>query len=383
MRHIYLDNGATSFPKAPNVGKAMADYVEHVGMSVNRSFGTVSRSTEQTVYALREALGEMFNYPKASHVIFTKNITESINVILKGFVKEGMHIVTSHAEHNAVLRPLRHLEASHGIKVTFAPVDNCGRLELSALEDILKTSPDLMICTHGSNVTGAVNDIEAIGKMAHDHGVAFVIDAAQTAGELAIDFEKCHLSALTFTGHKSLLGPQGMGGFIISDAFSKRVDSFIQGGTGSLSELETQPELLPDKYEAGTPNLPGIYGLLVAIEYIQAEGIAKMHDYKLRLARAFAKECDAIDGIRTMGFDHSSDRTAVVSIAFDKVDPAEVTFVLSNEYNITTRVGMHCAPLAHKAIGSFPYGTLRFSFSYFNTQEEVDFAIKALKNIVE
>lgn len=377
----YFDNGATSFPKAPGVAAAVADYIEHIGVNVGRGFYSEALSAASVMLDCREKLQKLFNAPEGFETIFTMNITESLNVILKGFLKAGDHVIVSSLEHNAVMRPLVSLE-HRGVTFTRAPFSSEGALEVEALPGLIQPNTKLILVTHASNVCGTVNDLNRIGEIAQAHGIPLVVDAAQTAGVMPIDLQANKAKAICFTGHKSLLGPQGIGGFVIDKAFAAMVEPLIEGGTGSRSDSEEQPNLLPDKFESGTQNLPGIYGLNTALDYVLEVGIAAIHAKEMALTARFMEGVRDLSGVRLVGRSGTEGRTAVVSIDFELHDNADIAYVLDSEYDIKTRVGMHCAPSAHKALGTFPQGTVRFSFSYFNTEEEIDYLLEALRKIL-
>ncbi|SCZ76279.1 aminotransferase class V-fold PLP-dependent enzyme [Acidaminobacter hydrogenoformans] len=377
----YFDNGATSFPKAPGVAAAVADYIEHVGVNVGRGFYSEALGAAGVMLDCREKLQRLFNAPEGFETIFTMNITESINVILKGYLKAGDHVIVSSLEHNAVMRPLVSLER-RGVTFTRAPFDAEGALEVEALSGLIQPNTKLIMVTHASNVCGTLNDLNRIGELAEAHGIPLVVDAAQTAGVMPIDLQKNKAKAICFTGHKSLLGPQGIGGFVIDKAFAAMVEPLIEGGTGSRSDSEAQPAMLPDKFESGTQNLPGIYGLNTALDYVNDVGIEAIHAKELQLTEQFMNGVRDMEGVRLVGRHGTENRTAVVSIDFELHDNADIAYLLDSEYDIKTRVGMHCAPSAHKALGTFPQGTVRFSFSYFNTEEEIDYLLESLRKIL-
>lgn len=380
MNHksIYLDNGATSFPKAPDVAKYMSEYILNNGSSVARGAYQSSLDASRVVFDTRSMLAEMFHFDHVDHVVFTKNVTESLNVLLKGYLQEGDHVLISSLEHNAVIRPLN----SIGCQVEMMPCDKAGYLCVDQVADMIRPTTKAIVTMHASNVCGSVNDIESLGKIAYDHEIKYIVDAAQSAGVIPIDIKACHIDALAFTGHKGLLGPTGIGGFLIEPAFAKMVSSLIEGGTGSASESETQPTFMPDKFESGTPNIVGIYGLNAGLKFIQSTGLDVIHAHEMQLVDYFLKHFSD-ERVRIVGAMNTQDRTAVISLDFKTLDNAVVAFNLERQHHIATRVGMHCAPLAHKALKTFPEGTVRVSFSYFTTIEEIKYLIKALQQILE
>ncbi len=378
MKYVYLDNGATSFPKAPGVAESMFDYILNVGTNVNRGAYSSSYKAENIVYETRELLCELFKFNKPENVIFTKNITESMNVLIKGLLNDKDHVIVSSMEHNAVMRPLNSLSKMEYTRVI---CDQTGQLDIENIEKAIKTNTRAIIMTHASNVCGTVLDLEKVGQLCKKHNLFFIIDSAQTAGYLDLDFQKLNADALGFTGHKSLLGPQGIGGFIVNDRLNKEMTTFIQGGTGSLSDTEIQPDYMPDKFEAGTLNIPGIYGLNAALKYLLKTGIDSIQDKETRLINKFLEGVLNIGNIKVIGKNTSKDRTGILSIDFINDDNGMVSHELSKEYGIMTRSGMHCAPSAHKTLGTFPQGTVRFSVSHFTTVEEIDYAIDCINRI--
>ncbi|MBN2795393.1 MAG: aminotransferase class V-fold PLP-dependent enzyme [Clostridia bacterium] len=377
QERVYLDNGATSYPKAPGVSQIMADYILHNGSSVSRGAYQSSLDASRVVYETRQWLSELFNFDYTDHVIFTKNITESLNVILKGYLMASDHVIISSLEHNAVIRPLNRI----GCEISMVPCDAYGYAMIEAIEPLIKDNTKMIMMMHGSNVCGSVNDLLSVGEIAHKHHLKFVVDAAQTAGVIPIDMKAYHIDALAFTGHKSLLGPTGVGGFLICPDFAKSVMPLIEGGTGSASESETQPHFMPDKFESGTPNVVGIFGLHKALEFIKATTLEKIHAHEMGLVDYFLKHFKS-DDVSIIGAKDTRNRTAVISLDFKTLDNAVVAFELEKYYHIATRVGIHCAPLAHKALNTFPNGTVRVSFSYFTTLEEVDYLITGLNAIL-
>lgn len=379
---VYLDNAATSFPKPKCVSEAVCDFINNVGSNVGRGSYQNSYSAAQVVYETREMIANLFSFNNPLNVVFTMNITQSINMILKGFLKPGDHVLVSSMEHNAVMRPLTSL-SKQGIEFTKIPCDIFGQINYSSVEQLIKANTKLAIISHASNVCGTKQDIEIFGKIFKKHSIYFVLDSAQTAGVFDIDFNKANLSALCFTGHKGLLGPQGIGGFIISNEFAKKVSPIIEGGTGSLSESEEQPEYLPDKFESGTLCLPAIYGLNSSLKYIEKETTKAIREKELYLTKLFIEGVKNIKDINLIGYDSTDNRAAVVSLDFLNIDNSEVAFILDREYGIMTRVGLHCAPSAHKTLNTFPKGTVRFSFGHMNTEEEIKYTLDAINKIIK
>jgi cysteine desulfurase family protein len=374
-----LDNGATSFPKAPGVAESMSNYILNVGCNINRGAYDVSYEAENIVFETREMICELFHFDKPENVIFTKNITESMNVLIKGILKEGDHAIVSSVEHNAVMRPLN----AKNVEVTKIACNELGELNVDEIVKHIKSDTKAIIMTHASNVCGTILDLKKVGLICKENGLFFIIDSAQTAGFIDIDFYELNADAIGFTGHKSLLGPQGIGGFIVNDKMAKEMSTFIEGGTGSFSEMEIHPDYMPDKFEAGTMNIPGIYGLNASLKYILSTGLAAIREKELLLVDKFLKEVDIISDIKIVGKKTIDGRTAIVSIDFYKHDNGEISHKLCKEYGIMTRCGLHCAPSSHKTLGTFPNGTVRFSFSHFNTIKDIDYAINSIKNVIQ
>jgi cysteine desulfurase family protein len=359
----------------------MRQYIEDIGVNVGRGAYAEAYDAQRVVLDTREKLAHLFGAASPSDVIFTKNVTESLNLLLKGLLSPGDHIITSSVEHNAVMRPLTSLEKK-GVEVTRVLVDQQGNLDLQDFFKCIKTNTKAVIMTHASNVSGTVLDLAPVGSFCRSNGIWMLVDAAQTAGLIPVSLETLKADAICFTGHKGLLGPQGIGGIAFRRALADVVDPLIEGGTGSASESEVQPMMMPDKFEAGTPNLPGIYGLHRALEYLEEIGIETIHQHEIMLVERFWDALHAAPGIRWVGRQDVQWRTGVVSLDFEHSDNAEVAAELEQTYAISTRVGMHCAPAAHKALGTFPKGTVRFSFSGFTTEKEVDTAVNAILEIV-
>jgi cysteine desulfurase family protein len=382
MKNIYVDNAATSFPKPPQVGKAVYNYIENIGTNVGRGTYQTAYDSSRIVYETRELLCDIFNYQHPSNVIFTMNITESLNILIKGILKPGDHVIISSMEHNAVIRPLN----SHlipGIEITKIQCSIEGVLNPLELEKNIKTNTKLVIMTHASNVCGTILPIKEIGDICNKYSIPFFLDSAQGAGVLPIDMNLYNISALAFTGHKGLMGPQGIGGFIIKKEFEEKLNTLFEGGTGSFSESELHPNILPDKFESGTMNIPAIYGLNAALKFINNIGIDAIRGHEEALTQRFLNNILNIPGIKLSGLSSKEGRTAVFSMNFNNLDNSEVGFILDREFGIMTRVGLHCAPSAHKTLNTFPSGSVRLSFGYFNSFDDVDVISTALQNIAE
>lgn len=381
MNRIYLDNGSTSFPKAPGVGSAMAEYIESVGVNIARGGYEEAYSAAETVLETREQLCRLFGWDKPEQVIFTSGITASLNTLLKGFLRPGDHVLTTSMEHNAVMRPLRQLEA-RGVQVEQIPCSEDGSLSLELLPSLFRPNTRLLVMTHASNVCGTVMPVAQVAALCRLHGVRIVVDCAQSGGLLPISMRDWGIDALAFAGHKSLLGPQGIGGFLVRADFASELDPLLSGGTGSVSHLETVPDFLPDRFEAGTQNLPGIFGLHAALSFLEQQGIERIYAHEMACTKMLLEGFSALPGIRIVGKQGLEERTAVVSLDFLTMDNAEAAFALENRFGIQTRCGLQCAPSAHRTLGTFPQGTVRFSPGFQTKPEEVLQAVEAVSALL-
>ncbi len=377
---IYLDNAATSWPKHPAVLAAMQDYLATAGGNPGRSGHSMSVEAARIVFAAREGLGRLFNAASPDRVTFAKNATEALNMILFGLLGAGGHVVTTGMEHNAVMRPLRRLE-SLGAALTVVPCDSTGMVDPDDVKRAVTKNTRLIIATHASNVTGAIMPVAALGRIARECGVPFAVDAAQTAGCVPIDMQADNIDLLAFTGHKGLGGPQGTGGLALSPAVE--LPPLLYGGTGSVSEAEYQPDFLPDRLESGTLNAIGIAGLGAAVAELAKTGVAMLAAHKQGLVAALVKGAASIPGITVYGPADAADNAGVVSLNFDGLVCSEVGLALDRAFGILTRTGLHCAPAAHRTIGTFPQGTVRLSVSRFTTREEIGRVVSALGQIAE
>ena len=380
MERIYFDNASTSFPKAEGVAEAVYHYMKDCGCNINRGGYDEAYQAEETVMRTRQQLTELFHGPDCRNVVFTRNITESLNVLLKGFLKAGDHVLVSAMEHNAVMRPLTQL-TEQGVSFDRIPCGADGTLEVSAMNGLLRENTRDVVMLHASNVCGTLMPIETVGAFCHAHGLRFILDTAQTAGVFPIDMEAMHIDALAFTGHKGLLGPQGIGGFLLQPDMVPLLQPLIAGGTGSISHEEQMPSFMPDRFEAGTMNLPGIMGLHAALCWLERETIDAVRSHELELTERFLSGALDIPCLRVVGRRDISGRAGVVSVVPENADPALVADALGREYGIMVRVGLHCAPNAHKTLGTFPTGTIRFSFGRWNTPQQVDTALSALREL--
>ena len=383
MERNYLDNASTTFPKPKAVADAVYTYMTSSGSNINRGCYDSAYDVEELVFETRQMLSELFNGGDCKNVVFTKNVTESLNVILKGFLKAGDHVLVSSMEHNAMMRPIRQLEKL-GVTFDRMPCDEQGNLKLDAVEAMIRPNTRAIAMMHASNVCGTVLPIGAVGEICRKHNIKFIVDCAQTAGVLPVDMEAMHIDALAFTGHKGLLGPQGIGGFILKEEMIGLIDPLLSGGTGSISHTEEIPEFMPDRFEPGTMNLPGIMGLHAGLTWLNETGIDAIRDHELKLTARMLAGLSKLEGeglIRIVGRRDLENRTGVVSIQTLTKELSQAAFELDAEYEIQTRVGLHCAPSAHTTLGTYPTGTIRFSFGWFNTEADVDAALHALEEI--
>ena len=380
---IYLDNAATSYPKPKEVGQAMMYFLEKVGATPGRSGHRLSIEAGRILYQARESLAELFNVDNPLRIIFTLNVTEALNLALKGLLRPGDQVITSSMEHNSVMRPLRELE-KRGVEVKVIPCSSQGVLDPVDIERAIRKNTRLIVLNHGSNVIGTLLPIIEVGKIAQKHNVLFLVDTAQTAGCYSLDIKKDNIDLLAFTGHKSLFGPPGTGGLVVGERVDiKKLNPLKTGGTGSHSESEEQPDFLPDIYESGTPNTVGLAGLNEGVRFILKEGIDKIRQHELNLSQKLIAGLKEIPGVIVYGEEQVTDRVAVISFNIKGQLSSEVGLRLDEKYDIMCRVGLHCSPAAHKTIGTFPRGTVRFSMSWFNTFEEVDQVIKAIREITK
>ncbi len=449
MKQIYLDNSSTSFPKAPGLGKAMGAHIDGNGYNISRGGYGKAYALEREVMEAREELCGFFGAKQPQNVIFTPGATWGLNMVIKGILKPGDHVITTAMEHNAVVRPLTQMAAA-GVAWEKIPSDEIGALQVDTLKRMIRPETKLVLIIHGSNVCGTVNSLAEVGALCEKQGVFFAVDASQTAGSVPIDMGGCGIDALVFPAHKGLMGPAGIGGLLLSADFAESCVPLVSGGTGSFSHEERMPEIMPDKFQPGTLNLPGIIGLKHALSFIRQEGIEAIAAKKQELAALFLEEVQNMKGVRVAGLPGTASegtpggasetrpaetlertpdgrlagtlertpdgrpagtpegtlgiayagisgkrppetpeitlgtkkRCAVVSLDFLELDNGEAGYLLEHEFGIMTRCGLHCAPDAHKTLGTFPQGTVRFSFGYFNTREEIRQAADAVHSIL-
>ena len=377
---IYLDNAATTFPKPEAVYNAMMDCMKNYCANPGRAGHKLAMKAAIEIYDTRENIAKLFNIDNPMNIVFTNNATDSLNLAIKGVVNKGDHIITTSMEHNSVIRPIKALEKV-GVENTIVQCDEQGFLNIDDLEKAIKPNTKLIVTTHASNVCGTLIDIKSISEIANKHNILYLIDASQTVGVYDIDLKDIKADMLAAPGHKGLLGPQGTGILYIREGLN--IGILKEGGTGSRSEDLFQPDLLPDKYESGTHNTPGIVGLNEGVKFIFKEGIDKIKEHEEELCKYMLERLEEVPNIKIYGPKDANKRASVISINIGNMDSGEITFLLDSEYDIATRSGIHCAPLAHKTLGTLEQGAVRFSIGYFNTKEEIDKAINALKEIAK
>jgi len=378
MDLLYFDNAATSWPKPEEMQAAMNRYIREIGGSPGRSGHRLSIEAGRVILDAREAVALLFGVDDPSRVVFTKNATEALNIALRGLLNAGDHVITSSMEHNSVMRPLRALEED-GVAVSVIPCSVRGELDPTAISPAIRPNTRAIILTHASNVTGTILPIGEAGLIAREHGLILIVDAAQTAGVQPICVDEMGIDLLAFTGHKSLFGPPGTGGLYIRRGLEAQIRPLMTGGTGSRSEFEEQPLFLPDKFEAGTPNTIGLAGLAAGVSWILARGVDAIRAREEALAGRFTRGLMEIPGIDLYGPSGPSRRTSIVSFNIAGLMPSEAAQELDERFAIMSRPGLHCAPAAHRTIGTFPTGTIRFGFGVFNTEAEIDAALEAVR----
>jgi len=373
-----MDNAATSWPKPSGVIRAVSACMEKYGANPGRSGHKMAVQAGHILLYTREMLCELFNLQDPFQIVFTYNCTDSLNLAIKGSVMPGDHVITTSMEHNAVVRPLKELE-KHGLELTIVKGGLDGSIDPDAIRKAIQPNTRLIVTTHASNVTGTILPIKEIGIIARNHGIPYLVDASQTAGVLPIDLSRLPVDMMAFPGHKGLLGPQGTGGLYIHPNVKLR--SIRQGGTGSQSDSVFQPEILPDKYESGTLNTPGIAGLGAGVKHILKEGQSKIYSHEKRLGKFFIEALSHLKKIKVYGPSELTKRTGIISINIGNKDSSEVVNLLDERFDIAVRGGLHCAPLAHQTIGTFKQGTIRFSYCIFNHLDEIKKCIRALEEI--
>ncbi len=378
---IYFDNAATTFPKPEEVLKSQEQFYREIGGNPGRSGHVLSVEAGEKVEEAREAIAELIGAPDPLQIAFTYNASYALNMAIFGIIKEGDRVITSTLEHNSVARPLRFAQQKMGVELEFVDCDSqSGVINLEDLEKKLKKKTKLAVFAHGSNVSGTIQPLKEIGQLTQKNGTLLLVDAAQTTGTFPINVKEMKIDMLAFTGHKGLYGPMGTGGLYVRPGVD--VSPVFRGGTGSRSEFDIQPEFMPDKLECGTPNAGGLAGLAAGVRFVINRGVEQIHEYEVGLTNRLIQEISELPGLRIVG-PVNGERLGVISFVAEKYDVSEIGYRLDEEFNIMSRVGLHCAPWAHKTFGTFPNGTVRFSFSVFNTEQELDHGIYALKKILK
>lgn len=378
---LYADNAATTWPKPVCVLKTMQKFFFSVGANPGRSGHRMSIAAARILFQAREEIAQFFAVKHSQNVVFTLNATQALNIAIKGTIKPGAHVIVSSFEHNSVMRPLNYLKNNYGVTMSAVPPSTKCAFDLTAFENAFQDNTQMVIINHASNVTGAILPVRKIGSICKNKNVPLLVDAAQTAGIVPVNMQKDLIDILVFTGHKGLLGPQGTGGLCVGDNID--IDALFQGGTGSRSEYELHPEFMPDKLEAGTPNIIGIAGLRAGIQYLLKSGLDNIAEKEKKLAEKLIKGLSANNKIIVYGPKDLKNRIAVVSFNIKDKPPDEAGRMLDRKYKIMTRVGLHCAPSAHKAINTFNHGTVRISLGIMNTSRDAERIIRAVNALTK
>jgi cysteine desulfurase family protein len=380
-RIIYLDNAATSWPKPPQVKEAMNRFLDQIGANPGRSGHVLSIEAARILYEAREILANLFHVRDPLRIVFAQNATEALNLALQGLLRPSDHVITSSMEHNSVMRPLHDLKQK-GIDLNILPCSEEGILDPREVERKIQSNTKMIVLNHASNVTGTLLPVKEVGLIARRYDLLFLVDAAQTAGAYPIDVEKDEIDLLAFTGHKSLYGPQGTGGLVIGERVNeKEMVPILQGGTGSRSESEEQPDFLPDRFESGTPNGVGIAGLLAGVQFVMEKGVEQIYQQESKLMDKLTEGLKEIPQVKSYEPENRKSQIATLSFNLLGLSPSNVAVRLEKESSILCRPGLHCAPAAHRTIGTFPEGTVRFGLSLFNTEYEIEAAIHAVSHI--
>ncbi|MFC1595861.1 aminotransferase class V-fold PLP-dependent enzyme [Candidatus Margulisiibacteriota bacterium] len=379
--YIYFDNAATSWPKPDAVINAMNSYMREIGASPGRSGHTMAVDASRIVFETREAVADFFNVPDSANVVFTASATHALNIAIKGILNEGDHVIVSALEHNSVMRPLRQLEEERQISVSILSAGPDGSFDPDKLYKTFRPNTRLAVINHGSNVTGSIAPLAAIGALCREHSVPLLVDTAQTAGAVPLNMVRDNIDLLAFSGHKALLGPQGTGGLCINSDLEIR--PLLTGGSGSQSEHDQHPNFMPDRLEAGTQNAVGLAGLLAGLNYLANFGLKQIRATEQALVTRLLTGLSEIKSVNLYGPGPEQMRLPVISFNIEGKQPSQVGLELDQQYGIMCRIGLHCAPNAHRAVGTFPAGTVRLSPGYFNTPEQVDKTLEAVRKIAE
>lgn len=374
-----MDHAATSWPKPPTVGEAMLAVLNGQAASAGRGNHNMALQAGRIMFKARQALATLFHVSNPNDIVFTSNTTSALNLAIKGWLKPGNHVIATMVEHNSVRRPLEYLKRTIGIEVDYVAVNEYGQIDLDVLKNSFRPETTLLVCSHSSNLLGSIMPLKEIGRLAHEHGAVFLVDAAQTAGTYPIDVAEMGIDLLAFPGHKGLLGPQGTGGLYISPQVE--LEPLLHGGTGSQSEALEQPTVRPDRYEAGTANIVGIAGLAAGVHAVLEYGVEQVYERQRMLIQNMMKELAGMPGISLIGPRFGEPRTGLVSFNLEGRDAAEIAFLLDREYGIAVRAGYHCTPLGHMTAGTSAGGAVRASVGLDTTEEEVETFVLAMRKI--
>lgn len=375
----YFDNAASSWPKPKQVAEAMAKCVLEFGANPGRGSHQMAVQASRILFEARKNLSRLFGVQNPNDICFAHNATEALNLAIKGFLKENDHVISTGIEHNSVRRPLEYLKRTRNISVTYLKADTKGNIDLSELRNEIRSNTSLVVCSYSSNLLGTILPVAEIAAVCKEHGVRFLVDAAQAAGILPIDVETSGVDLLAFPGHKGLLGPQGTGGLYIAPDIN--LEPLLHGGTGSQSELIEQPQVRPDRYESGTQNTPGIAGLNEGVKFVLEQGVEKIHEKEWTLTQQLMEGLLEVNGLELFGPDLGENKTGIVAFRLNGMDAAETAFILDQSFQIAVRSGFHCSPLAHETAGTYETGAVRASVGFFTTKEEVEHFIYAVKEI--
>lgn len=380
MDIIYFDNAASSWPKPLEVSQKVAECIQEYGANPGRGGHQLSMRASKVIYKTRVKLAQLFNIQNPNDIFFTMNATMALNTAIKGLLKKGDHVITTTLEHNSIRRPLEYMKKNHGVEITYIkPEENSFQIE--DFKKAIKSNTRLIAVSHASNLLGTIAPIKEIGAIAKEYAIPFLVDGSQSAGILPIDVEDMNISLLGFPGHKGLYGPQGTGALYVHPDIE--LEPLLHGGTGSHSELIEQPGTRPDRYESGTLNTPGIAGLLAGVEFVLNVGVEKIRKKEWELTKYTLQKLEDLPGVEIYGPHYEIERVAVISFNVIGMDASELAYILDQEYGIAVRGGYHCTPLAHETAGTAETGSVRISFGYFNTREQVEQFIIAIKEILE
>ncbi|KPV57939.1 cysteine desulfurase [Paenibacillus sp. A3] len=381
MSVIYLDHAASSWPKPPEVLKAMHDCMEQFAANPGRGSHELAVKASRVLFEGRKQLAKLFNIKNPNDIAYALNTTFALNLAIKGFVKEGDHILCTAVEHNSVRRPLEYLKRTKNVQVTYVKTDEQGRLSLDDVRREITRQTSLIVSTHSSNLLGSIMPIEELGQLSRDHHIKLLVDAAQTAGTMEVDVQKLGIHMLAFPGHKGLLGPQGTGGLYIDPEID--LEPLLHGGTGSQSEAAEQPDVRPDRYEAGTQNTVGVAGLVEGVKYIHKQTVEQIHAKEWKLTQRIMNGLMEIDGVTILGPQIGQNKTGIIAFTIAGADSSEVAFILDQSFHIAVRAGFHCTPLAHEMVGTLERGAVRASVGCFTTEQETDQLLYAVREIAK